>query len=244
MSTLLLRLAGPMQSWGTQSRFTVRDTDLEPSKSGVIGLLCAALGKPRREEPGDGFPSLRELAQLKMGVRVDRQGARCVDYHTAGGVHRRGDRYGIAMADGKPSRTVESRRYYLADADFLIGLEGDKRLLGELNRALAQPVWPLYLGRKSFVPGVPVHMPDEPPYGPGLRPGRLREVLSTYPWFRDSRRHEDQPEALRLVLETDEVKGSEVRRDVPVCFESRQFALRFLTTEFLPLASVVPIVEV
>ena len=40
MSTLLLRLAGPMQSWGVQSRFSVRDTGLEPSKSGVIGLLC------------------------------------------------------------------------------------------------------------------------------------------------------------------------------------------------------------
>jgi len=43
MPTLLLRLAGPMQSWGLSSRFTIRDTSLEPSKSGVLGLLCAAL---------------------------------------------------------------------------------------------------------------------------------------------------------------------------------------------------------
>ena len=47
MAVLLLRLAGQMQSWGTQSRFSNRDTDLEPSKSGVIGLLCAAMGIPR-----------------------------------------------------------------------------------------------------------------------------------------------------------------------------------------------------
>ncbi len=47
MSVLLLRLAGPLQSWGTQSRFRVRDTGREPSKSGVIGLLCTALGRPR-----------------------------------------------------------------------------------------------------------------------------------------------------------------------------------------------------
>ena len=44
MSTLLLRLAGPMQSWGTDSKFDVRRTGREPSKSGVIGLVAAALG--------------------------------------------------------------------------------------------------------------------------------------------------------------------------------------------------------
>ena len=44
MSILLLRLAGPMQSWGTQSRFLVRDTGMEPSKSGVIGLLSPLWG--------------------------------------------------------------------------------------------------------------------------------------------------------------------------------------------------------
>ena len=84
MSTLLLRLAGPMQSWGTQSRFSVRDTGLEPSKSGVVGLLCAALGLPRHEE-------VDHLAALSMGVRVDSEGALKMDYQTAGGTHRRGD---------------------------------------------------------------------------------------------------------------------------------------------------------
>ncbi len=67
MSALLLRLAGPMQSWGVQRRFSVRDTGLEPSKSGVVGLLCAARGR-RREEP------VTDLAALGMGVRVDREG--------------------------------------------------------------------------------------------------------------------------------------------------------------------------
>ena len=53
MSVLLLRLAGPMQSWGVESRFTVRDTGLEPSKSGVVGLLCAALGRRRDADIAD-----------------------------------------------------------------------------------------------------------------------------------------------------------------------------------------------
>ena len=67
MTTLLLRLEGPMQSWGTQSRFRDRDTGLEPSKSGVIGLLCAALGRLREEPVGD-------LTGLRFGVRADKPG--------------------------------------------------------------------------------------------------------------------------------------------------------------------------
>ena len=82
-STLLFRVEGPMQSWGTQSRFSHRDTGHEPSKSGIIGLVCAALGKPREERPGDGFPTLRQLTALTMGVRVDREGRVERDYHTA-----------------------------------------------------------------------------------------------------------------------------------------------------------------
>ena len=73
-----------MQAWDVQSHFTFRLTGLEPSKSGVIGLLCAALGKPRDEAPNDGFPTLKELAALKMGVRVDREGRMRRDFHTAG----------------------------------------------------------------------------------------------------------------------------------------------------------------
>lgn len=47
MSTLLLRLAGPVQSWGIDSKFEVRRTENAPSKSGVTGLLAAALGIQR-----------------------------------------------------------------------------------------------------------------------------------------------------------------------------------------------------
>lgn len=44
MSTLLLRLAGPLQAWGTESKFETRRTEREPTRSGVVGLLMAALG--------------------------------------------------------------------------------------------------------------------------------------------------------------------------------------------------------
>lgn len=243
MSTLLFRLAAPMQSWGTQSRFRVRDTGLEPSKSGVIGLLCAALGKPREEHPGDDLPTLAELARLKMGVRVDREGLMKVDYHTAGGTHVRGESYGVYKADGTRGETVLSNRYYLADADFLVGLDGDDEgLLARLDRALAEPVWPLFLGRKSFVPSVPPRLPDAGSRGPGLRATTLVETLTSYPWFREAARpREEAPASLRLVLDADAATGDEVRQDVPLCFESarREFGLRHVKTKFVSDINVV-----
>ena len=212
MNTLLLRLAGPMQSWGVQSRFTVRDTGLEPSKSGVIGLLCAALGCPRHEPVTD-------LAMMTMGVRVDQEGVMARDYHTAG-------KGGMLKASGRVERKnlVVSTRYYLADARFLVGLEGgDLSLLRRLHNALRDPHWPLYLGRKAFVPGEPVWLAD------GLRPDTdLLAALERFPWLGPEYRN--PPELVRLVLE--DPGGSEVRPDQPLSFVERHFAPRRVTTTF------------
>ena len=79
MPTLLLRLVGPMQSWGTTSRFDQRDTGKEPSKSGVIGLLAAAMGIER-----ENWSELEPLTRFSMGVRHDRPGVPKCDYQTAG----------------------------------------------------------------------------------------------------------------------------------------------------------------
>lgn len=229
MKTLLMRLAGPMQSWGTQSRFRERDTGLEPSKSGVIGLLCAALGRPREEPVAD-------LAALVMGVRVEHEGALRRDYQTAGGWHRRADAgYGVAKADGKPGGTVLSDRYYLADADFLVGLSGeDEELLRRLDAALADPQWPLCLGRKAFVPAVPVRLPQG-----GMVDGDAETVLRKYPWLGCHRPGERKRDQLRLVLESTQGNGAR-RQDVPVSFAlgRREFRVRYVATDFVSLASL------
>ncbi|MGI5473350.1 CRISPR-associated protein Cas5 [Streptomyces sp. CA-132043] len=47
MTGLLLRLAGPLQAWGTSSAFRDRDTAAHPTRSGLIGLLAAAAGRPQ-----------------------------------------------------------------------------------------------------------------------------------------------------------------------------------------------------
>lgn len=226
MSVLLLRLAGAMQSWGTQSRFSVRDTGLEPSKSGVIGLLCAALGKPRVEVANDGFPTLREVARLKMGVRINCEGVPKVDYHTAGGAHRQGVKYGVVKASGAAGDTVTSRRHYLADADFLVGLEGDDEvLLRRLDAALQRPHWQIFLGRKSFVPNEPVREPA------GILGEALDRLMRTYvsphhPRFDESRQ-------LRVVVDADAATATDVRTDVPLSFSARRFTVRYVQTDFV-----------
>ena len=215
MTTLLLRLSGPMQSWGTQSRFDVRHTDFEPSKSGVVGLLCAALGRPRHAPVDD-------LAALEMGVRVDRQGTLQYDYHTAG-------KDGYYKVSGKVERNdlIVSRRYYLAGAVFLVGLAGDSILLERLFDAVHNPVWMLYLGRKAFVPGEPVWLPD------GLRHGEsLMQALSTYqPLVPIGRSSETVSEQFRVVR--DDPDGEVMRYDYPVSFARREFLPRRISVEFV-----------
>ncbi len=206
--TLLLRLAGPLQAWGTTSRFDERDTQLEPSKSGVLGLVCAALGRDRAEPVDD-------LAALKMGVRVDREGLLMRDYQTATGV--------LIAATGKPDlgRTVVSPRFYLSDAAFLVGLQGDDlALLQQIAAALRAPHWPLALGRKAMVPGLPVWLAD------GLQPGDLAGALARHPRIAPPRaEHRGQP--VRLMLE--HPSSGAMRRDQPVApFAARRFGPRFV----------------
>lgn len=90
MSVLLMQLAGPLQSWGASSRFARRSTEPAPTKSGVIGLLAAALGRARSAD-------LTDLAALRFGVRVDQRGTPLRDFHTA---HR--------FTSGGPKRTSTS----------------------------------------------------------------------------------------------------------------------------------------
>ena len=234
MSTLLLRLAGPMQSWGVQSRFVIRDTGLEPSKSGVIGLLCAALGRPRDA-------AMDDLATLRMGVRVDREGIMQTDYHTVGGKNRRAEAdYGVARFDRSRPSTVQSWRRYLADAEFLVGMEArtdaQEELLRQLDAALAQPIWPLFLGRKAFVPGEPVRLPDEPALwgtGPRIVSSALRDALAVWwPPRRDGDRA-DAPTRMRVVIE--DTDGDQTRMDVPVSFAplDRRYLPRTVLTEWI-----------
>lgn len=207
MPTLLLRMRAPMMSWGDHSRFTIRDTRREPTKSAVIGILCAALGRPRWEPIAD-------LTVLKLGVRVNQEGLVQCDYHTV---------MDSIKSSGGKGDTVISQRYYVADADYLIGLEGDDRsLLEMLDSALQSPTWQLYFGRKSFIPTCPLHV--------GIVDHSLQEALK-HPIHRKAEALAKLPTQLRCVVEV--LDSLDVRQDVPIDWQKRLFGSRCVETNFL-----------
>lgn len=222
MATLLLRLVGPMQSWGTTSRFDQRDTGKEPSKSGVIGLLAAAMGIDR-----ENWDDLEPLTRLSMGVRHDRPGVPRRDYQTAGCAATDT----IIKADGSQAKGggVVSQRFYIADAAFLVGFEGDDRsLLIQAHTALNNPVWPLALGRKSYVPSDSVWLED------GIQDISLAESLREYSWISSARRGELPPERLLVTLESHDGTGV-LKMDQPLSsFAERRFGSRFVRSEWIP----------
>jgi CRISPR system Cascade subunit CasD len=204
VTVLLLRLAGPMQSWGTSSRFVRRGTDRAPSKSGVIGLLAAARGL-RRTDPLD------ELLKLRIGVRVEQSGTVERDFQTA------------RTRNGSESMPL-SYRLYLADAVFLVAVEGEEGLLTGLADSLHDPTFPLFLGRRSCPPVGPVSR--------GLRPGTAGEVLAGEPWAASAwaQRAEHRPELdLDTVVDCEPgTAGSDLVRDEPISFdpERREYGWR------------------
>jgi len=212
-NTLFLRLEGPLQSWGERGRWSVRDSALTPTKSGVIGLIACALGYQKDDQ-------IRPLSQkTRMGVRVDAPGRLITDYHTIGGGY---DYPALLTAEGKPKKssgkphTEISHRDYLCDASFLVALQvrdtADDPLIVQMAAALQNPVWPLFLGRKSCPPAVPVFA------GTGSYPD-LQTALTAYPGFTQYRRQTHKPFTCRMELESDRPVGIRRRDNI----HSRQF---------------------
>ena len=201
MATLLLRLAAPLQSWGADSKFETRKTNREPTKSGVLGLVAAALGLRRDDEEG-----LARLARLRFGVRVDREGDLLVDFHMA--------RHPTVKANA-----WVTYRHYLCDAVFLAGLESDDRAwLGEIEAALRRPVYPPFLGRRSCPPTLPLCL--------GLREAGLEAALRAEPRLVALRRGES--DTFRLVIDAVPGESGVPVHDLPLSFSplQRRFGFR------------------
>ena len=161
---LLLWLEAPLQSWGHDSKFGRRDSLDFPTKSDVFGLLCCALGAG-----GAQTAWLARWAERDMQVRAytpaDKQGQPLPrqplmrDFHMVGSGYDDKDPWQTLLIpktrDGKKAvggGTKMTYRYYLQDAAFAVVLQGPHEELVELESALQNPVWDLYLGRKNCVP--------------------------------------------------------------------------------------------
>ena len=198
MATLLLRLAAPLQSWGSSSKFEIRTTEKMPTKSGVVGMLAAALGLRRDAD-------LARLNALKFGVRADREGEDITDFH---------------MAHSEKSSYV-TYRHYLCDAVFLAGLEGEEELLKELEVALQNPQFPLFLGRRSCPPTLPVVM--------GIRNLPLETALR-----KEAPLTEKHENLLRIQIETDNSDAGMIQ-DMPISFNParRVYGYRRIGEDFV-----------
>lgn len=186
-TTVMIRLAGPMQSWGHLPRESqVRPTQDHPTKRGVIGLIANILGRDRTDD-------IRDLAGLRFGVRADRPGIIDSDYQTAGGGHMMWLpeeimanpkwRKAAAKSDptshsfpatyaparnisrdndgnyvGAPNNSSLTAVQYIADAVFTAALSGDDLLVTQIGHALQHPARTPFLGRAAYLPSEPLYL--------------------------------------------------------------------------------------
>ena len=169
---LAILLDSPMQSWGHASRFDRRTTALHPTRSGVLGLIAAAMGIDKHDPEESAH--MQSLASIRVTAITfkrtnDRKQLlpirRLEDYHTVTGFRR---------ASGKiaPDATVQTYRHYLLDARFGILLDGPAAILEEIAAALRNPKWGIWFGRKSCLPASPVLAA-----GPGLNADVWAQLL-------------------------------------------------------------------
>jgi CRISPR system Cascade subunit CasD len=163
---LLLWFEAPLQSWGAESKFGQRDTLAFPTKSGVLGLICAALGAGGKQR--ELLAEFAPLAQTAISfARVATRGGVAVkqaqelplrDFHMVGSGYDRQDPWERLLrpkpAEGasSPGGSKLTYRYYLQDAAFAVVVEVPANKAELIAQALQNPAWDVYLGRKTCVP--------------------------------------------------------------------------------------------
>lgn len=214
---LALYFDAPLQSWGYASKFDRRTTLAHPTRSGVIGLLCAAMGIDRSDTQG--------LARLEQSLGVDvyafRLGNRLTDYHTVGGGYDpKTEPLRICRkASGKIGDTVQTWREYLEDARFGVVVSGSVVLIDSLADAVRDPVWGLWLGRKSCVPASRVFEGVHADTDAAL--AALREAYG-----------DSDAVVVRKVVEGKSFDdGNDTIMDRPLDFSGRHFAARRICVE-------------
>lgn len=225
---LVLRLAGPLQSWGSSSQNNRRETDLQPTKAGVVGLLAAASGL-RRTDP------IEDLVSLELGVRIDQPGSLLRDYHTVSDFRGRPllsanlTSRGAQKPTSPKKHTHVTQRFYLQDACFVAAVRGEATLIQALVEALRRPAFPLALGRRSCPPTQPLLLHDgASPYWSGT----ILEVLARVPWQASVRERKRHVGGGALPVTYDDPSGVDIATDVPVSFapKERGMAARRVST--------------
>ena len=146
-----LMLDAPLMSWGHSSRFQRRTTALHPTRSGIFGMICAALGADKGSTVEQEWLARLEPMRLTVLAIPRRAGVsirRLEDFHTVQCTRR---------ASGSISKdAVISHRQYLLDAMFGVIIAGTPSTLEAVAEALRNPQWGIWFGRKSCIPAAPV----------------------------------------------------------------------------------------
>ena len=219
-----LWLEGPLQAWGHDSSFSRRETLPFPTKSGVLGMLLAAMGKG-----GEQRELLRQLSPLDHTVISFRKPVADVpellDFQMVGsGYSREGwESYFIPRKrDSSFANTGGSKmtyRYYLQDAVFAVTAGIPLTIEDEVRSALECPVWPIFLGRRTCIPSKPV----------------FRGIFQTLEEAEESALSYAAENGLKedfTVVEGNHPDDGEVLvlNDVPICFGTeKHYASRYVT---------------
>jgi len=164
---ILLWLESPLQSWGADSKFGRRDTLPFPTRSGVLGMICAAMGASGEQRDllkrFEGFPQtvysfVRTKEKNGQRIKNQREPLLC-DFQMVGSGYDEEDPWEILMIPKTPAGTKAvgggtklTYRYYLQDAYFAVTLELPSDLATLVAESLQHPVFDIYLGRKDCVP--------------------------------------------------------------------------------------------
>lgn len=217
---LALYLDAPLQAWGYQSKFDRRTTLSFPTRSGILGMLCAAMGVDRAETA-----ALGELRALEMTVITLQQQGRLVDFHTVGGGWNKKVHPGniVRKADGKVGTTVLTQREYLESARFGAILSGNDEMIERVSAALCNPRWGIWLGRKACVPASPVYQ--------GVF-GSVDEAAAALEKVVANEGRVATGAKTRVVTEVARFEdGTDTLMDVPLDFSKREFAPRRICVE-------------
>ena len=149
MAYACLILKSVLQSWGgivseRPNRDAPRMTELEPTRSGIVGLIRSAYGYSRDSYEGEW------LKNSKIIVRVDSPGKLHRDYQIASLVHHSYDR----RQDTKILNR-EIPKFYLEEATFTVLLAVPPAEQESFIKAMTEPKWSPFLGRKNCPPILP-----------------------------------------------------------------------------------------
>jgi CRISPR system Cascade subunit CasD len=228
MKYLALYLMAPMQSWGASSKFGERETLDAPTRSGLLGMLAAACGVDKNDAACDRR-WLSRAAELALSIYAFRRGDRMTDFHTVGSRYDTDAPWQRRMipttADGKPRGTDVTHRDYLSDSVFGAVLSGDDIFVSEIAVGIADPVWGVWLGRKSCIPTEPIFV--------GVYDSEAAAKDALIARFRASRMRsnarnvgKESGNPVFSVIEAGAENAEEVVFDVPTSFGQRKYCAR------------------